>query len=123
MNGIFLRYFGLLVSSWTYIGFGSGRPITRSLWAGRGPSRSNYGANVCSLEQVDGSGHGDLEERCLVKEKEGAASGVLSGGFSWTRGGAWCLVFAEEDRRCLNKKRAGSAPADRFKGPAGFVCV
>ena len=36
--------------------------------------------NVCNLGQDGGPGHGDLEERCLVKKKEGAAGGVLGGG-------------------------------------------
>ena len=37
---------GLLIFSWTYIEPGSGGPITRSLRAERGSSRSNYGGKV-----------------------------------------------------------------------------
>ena len=49
MNGIFLRYFDFRVSSWTHTGLGSGRPVTRSLWAKRGSSRSNYGGKVLTF--------------------------------------------------------------------------
>ena len=53
-------------------------------------------------------GHGDLEERCLVKKKEGTAGGVLGGGFL-SRDEKGCLGSGEEDRRwrhgrCLMNK-------------------
>ena len=39
-------FFAILVSSWIYTGLGSGGPITRSLRAEQGSSRSNYGGKV-----------------------------------------------------------------------------
>ena len=51
--------------------------------------------NVCNLEQdggFQGTGHGDLEERYLVKKREDTAGGVLSGGSFLGRGkvlGVW----------------------------------
>ena len=45
------------------------------------------------------TGHGDLEERCLVKKREDDAGGTLGGGsFLEQEGGAWCLVSGEEDK-------------------------
>ena len=45
-----------------------------------------------------GSGHGDLEVRCLVKKKEGAAGGVLGGGsFSLDeKGKEERIIYGEE---------------------------
>ena len=45
---------------------------------------------VCSLGQDNGPGHGVLEDRYLVKKKEGAAGDLGVTSFFWTRRG--CLV-------------------------------
>ena len=50
--------------------------------------------NVCNLGQDGGRGYGDLEERCLVKKKEGAAGVLGAGSFPFGQErvlGAWCL--------------------------------
>ena len=48
----------------------------------------------CNLGQDGGPGHGDLEERCLIRKKEGAASVLGAGSFPFGQKGvpgAWCL--------------------------------
>ena len=62
--------------------------VPRDLWIWRRePGEANV---VCNLGQDDSPGHGDLEERYLVKKKEGAAGDLGAGSFPLDKKG--CLV-------------------------------
>ena len=74
------------------------------------------------------TGHGDLEERCLVKKREDNAGGAIGGGSFLNEKG--CLVSGEEDRgsclevlgekprgRCLESSSGGKNP----QSASGFL--